>query len=157
HAAATPLVEFVGREAHTSDLCGEKLHEGWVREVLERAFREAGVTPRFAMLVPEWEPPHRYTLVLEAEDGAEPAWLAARVDELLRDGHHYDYCRRLGQLEAVTVLRVRAGWSAYLERCAALGQRRGGVKPAALRREPGWGEWFRQSAEPGVPAAEREK
>lgn len=153
-AARTPLVEFTGREGHVSDVCGEKLHEGWIRELLEALRRERGAAPRFAMLAPEeGEPPH-YDLFLEIDGWSDAAVraLSEPVEGWLRQGYHYGYCRRLGQLGPARVVPVRRGWEAYLERCAALGQRRGSVKPVALRRETGWQAWFEERSPAGSRA-----
>jgi hypothetical protein len=146
----TPLVEFLGKGDPVCDLCGEKLHEERVGAVLDAVFREFAVEPAFAMIAPEWEgAPPAYVLFMET-----PELTAARFDELVRrvearlaEGYHYAYCRRLGQLGPLRGFRVRRGGSrTYLERCAALGQRRGSIKPTALHREPGWSAWFEQTA-----------
>jgi hypothetical protein len=140
--AATPLVEFVGRR-NVSDLRGEKLHEGRAAEVLAAAFHEAGLRPAFAMLAPDGDQPPHYTLFVECRGGFEPAALARQVEERLLEGAHYSYSRRLGQLGPVRVFRIREGAArVYLERCAALGQRQGAVKPTPLHPRGGWAECF---------------
>jgi hypothetical protein len=179
--AETPLIEFVGKEAQICDLCGEKLHEERVRAVLDGALQELRIEPVFAMIAPEWglslahsgspggstQPgpdvrsetegrPPGYVLFLEAADLAAERFeaLLRRVEAGLAEGHHYAYCRRLSQLAPLRGFRIRGGASqAYQERGAALGQRRGSIKPAALHREPGWEEWFDgQPFSPGYPA-----
>jgi hypothetical protein len=158
-AQATPRVRFLGRAGACSDLCGEKLEEGLVREVLEGALLATGLRPRFAMLAPEWTRPPAYVLFLEAEglSGTAGEELARRVEAGLEEGYHYGYCRRLGQLGPVRLVQVRDGSRAYEERCAALGQRRGAIKPAALHREPGWSEWFEAVPPPGATAVPAER
>jgi hypothetical protein len=139
----TPRVAFVGRERAVSDLAGEKLHEGRVREVLEAALREAGLAPSFTLVAPEEGRPPAYALFLECAGLSEASLqrLADHVDERLREGHHYGYCRRLGQLGPLRGFRVEGGGSrAYLDRLVASGQRAGAVKPATLSRETGWSE-----------------
>ena len=145
HLRATPLIEFLGKADHISDLCGEKLHERRVREVLEAVFGEFNLEPTFAMIAPELGQPPFYTLYIE--DGGVPTErlekVARGVERALTEGHHYGYCRRLGQLGPLRIRLVQIGASGtYLERCAALGQRRGSIKPVALHCEPGWLEWF---------------
>ena len=143
HTAATPRVEFVGRERHVSDLFGEKLHEVLVREVVEAALREAKVTPSFTLVAPEAGSPPAYALFLECPGLPAESLpkLVRRVEQVLLEGHHYAYCRRLGQLGALRGFRVRTGGTrAYLERLTASGQRAGTVKPALLSPETGWSE-----------------
>lgn len=139
--AGTPRVEFVGRERQVSDLFGEKLHEARVREVLEDALRDAGIAPSFVLVAPESGPPAAYALFLECPGLPEDSMqeLVRRVERRLLEGHHYAYCRRLGQLGPLRGFRVRAGGHrGFVDRLAAAGQRAGGVKPALLSRETGW-------------------
>lgn len=142
-ARQCPLVKFLGRDGAVSDLCGEKLHEAHVAAALARLFTECGWSPAFALLAPDdrGDTP-RYALLL-AGDGAPmplPA-LADRLDVLLRDNFHYDYCRALGQLDGIRACwlgdarRVRAAWQAT---CQARGQRLGDIKEPSLDRSSGW-------------------
>ena len=134
----TPSLRFLGREGHTSDLRGEKLHEGFVAGVLERTFRRLEISPRFALLAPD--EPDGYTLHLEM-DGEPPADLGRILEEELSANPHYRAAVSLGQLAPVrTFLIARDGFSLYLRRCREQGQRLGDVKPLALSR---WTEWRR--------------
>lgn len=141
----TPLIEFVGKEALVSDLRGEKLHQQRIGSILDAVFQEGRLAPAFAMLAPETGRPPCYVLYVESpglSDEASAA-LGARVEEALLEGHHYRYCRRLGQLGPARTFRIRSGAArAYLERCAALGQRLGSVKPTPLHRADGWSVCF---------------
>jgi hypothetical protein len=75
--------------------------------------------------------------------------LVSCLEMRLIENPHYAYCRRLGQLGPVRVAFLKSGVSeCYLERCAALGQRRGSIKPTALHPKSGWSAWF------GVPGSE---
>ena len=139
-----PCLRFLSRVDNVSDLAGEKLAERFVADVLDRVFREAGVSPRFALLAPEpgCAPP-RYHLYLEAALDAYTADAAANLTtaldwELSRNFHHAE-CRALGQL-AERVVPVRDGATSHMEACRARGQRAGDVKPAVLDRRAGWGE-----------------
>lgn len=123
-----PAIRFAGRNDRTSDLFGEKLGEPFVREVLTRL----GVGDGFAMLAPEGE---RYVLYVQCAQPPSPA----RLDALLRESYHYDYCRSLGQLKEVRVFQAKgAPERDYLQRCAAGGQRLGDIKPSALSLQGGW-------------------
>jgi hypothetical protein len=143
--AATPRVVFLGRERHLSDLFGEKLHEARVREVVEAALREAAISPSFTLVAPEAGRPPSYALFLECPGLPEAALarLVRRVEQRLAEGHHYAYCRRLGQLGPLRGFRVRTGGiRVYLERLVASGQRAGTVKPAVLSCETDWSRRF---------------
>ena len=148
HVEATPLIEFIGRGNLVSDLRGEKLEEAFVHRALDRVFAARTIAPRFAMLVPEWDAPPRYVLLLEPRDDASDPRTEARSESLrsiadaleseLLANPHYAYCRRLGQLASVEVCRVEDANAKYIRRCIALGQRAGEVKPTALHRTDGW-------------------
>ncbi|HEU4887122.1 MAG TPA: GH3 auxin-responsive promoter family protein, partial [Thermoanaerobaculia bacterium] len=135
---ACPLLRFIGREQHISDHYGEKLNELFVRERLEAALREHGITARFAMLACE---DHSYTLFIETDAPATSLRAAARsLDVALRENIHYDYCRRLGQLEDLTLFRIPLDASTtYL---AHAPQRLGDVKLTSLDSRPGWSTRF---------------
>jgi hypothetical protein len=133
---ACPLLRFIGRERHISDHYGEKLNELFVRERLEIALR--GVAAQFAMLACEG---NAYTLFIETSACDSVLVAAARsLDDALRENIHYDYCRRLGQLQPLTLFRIAANASTtYL---AAAPQRLGDVKPPALDPRAGWATRF---------------
>lgn len=123
-----PMLRFIGRANHVSDHVGEKLHEIFVRERLERTLRD--VAHRFAMLACDTD---AYVLYLESEASVD----VAALDVSLRESHHYDLARRLGQLGPVRVLRVREGAATYL-RVKAATQALGDIKIPALDRDQGW-------------------
>ncbi len=139
--AAPPLpgervarIEFVGRDSNFTDLCGEKLNEVFVGDIIE------GVVQRFdvngiAMLAPEWGQPPHYLLFV---DSPQAPTIAAAVEDRLRTSFHYDYCRRLGQLGPTEGIYCQRGNEAYLGVRAAQGMRLGNVKPTYLRRELDW-------------------
>nr|NLI49019.1 GH3 auxin-responsive promoter family protein [Propionibacterium sp.] len=129
HFGALPVLRFVGRADRVSDLVGEKLAEAFVASALAAAGASG-----FAVLTPDGR--RGYVLVTDAPSPG----LAERLDAALRQNFHYDYARRLGQLDAVRV--ADAGPDAaerYLDACVRRGQRLGDVKvPAlALGREAG--------------------
>lgn len=128
--AETPLVEFTGRAADVSDLCGEKLSEAFVGAALAGQ----GIDAALLFLAPRWGDPPRYSLF--AETGA--AIDAALVDEALRQNPHYRYCREAGQLAPVEVIRLRRGAAGEWLRLRAGNGRTGDVKPRALERDRDW-------------------
>ena len=134
----TPSLRFLGKVDQVADLCGEKLSEGFVAGALATAFERAGVAPRFALLAPEpaAQPPG-YVLYVDAVDPANG--LDRSVEAELSRNPCYRDAVALGQLAPVRVIRVAEGAAErYLERCRALGQRLGDVKPLALSRVSGW-------------------
>ena len=141
YRGACPLLRFIGRAEHVSDHYGEKLNEIFVRERLERVLDAFGVVATFAMLACE---ENAYVLFLEsAADEALLLDVVRALDVALRENIHYDYCRRLGQLDTLRVFRIaRNGAATYL---AHAGQRLGDVKLTALDPRGGWRGRFGES------------
>jgi hypothetical protein len=138
----TPSLRFVGRGGRISDLCGEKLSEGFVGRAIEMALAAADYRTGFAMLAPEQDGTERshYTLFV---GGDTPNTLAAHLDEALARNPHYEWCRRLGQLEAARVCTV--GEDAYALFCRvamAEGARLGEIKPRSLSPRTDWRTQF---------------
>jgi hypothetical protein len=132
HREQAPILKFIGRANHVSDHFGEKLNEIFVREKLQTALR--GVPHAFAMLACDRD---AYVLYLESEADVD----LAALDESLREAHHYDLARRLGQLAPLRLMRVCHGAETYL-RAKAATQTLGDIKIPALDREQGWSEKF---------------
>jgi len=127
-----PVLKFIGRANHISDHFGEKLNEVFVRECLERTLRD---TPHaFAMLACEED---AYVLYLDSDAGVD----VASIDAALREAHHYDLARRLGQLAPLRMMRVRDGAATYF-RVKSVTQTLGDIKIPALDREQGWKNCF---------------
>jgi len=165
---SSPVLRFVGRTGNVSDLCGEKLAETFVTKVFESSMTGQGVRPSFAMLAPEMGSPPRYHLFVDlggAPEGVDgsvsldvllgesmgmgSSTAAPADDRIIRFGRaieaglnenpQYAYCRRVGQLGPLTVVRLAGGTQArYLAACEALGQKPGAIKPTYLRPETGW-------------------
>lgn len=137
-AGQCPLLRFIGRANHVSDHFGEKLNEIFVREQMESAL--GGLPRELAMLACE-----RSSYVLYVESAASDAALlraAAALEASLRASHHYDYCRRLGQLAPLRLFRIaRNGATAYLTARAST-QTLGDIKIPALDRDQGWSARF---------------
>jgi hypothetical protein len=140
HWKQIPRIRFVGKADHISDWFGEKLGERFVANSLEKVFSAHNISPAFAMLAPDDENGFRYVLYLESDDGN--AALAKDLDTALRENFHYDYCRKLGQIEDVQVVQVQHGAETYLRACQARGQKLGNIKPSALQKTTGWRKWF---------------
>jgi hypothetical protein len=140
-AERIPLLEFIGKENGTSDLCGEKLNPAFVDSILGELIEERAFEADFVMLAPSRRAGLRYVLFLQGEISRTN--LAVMLDERLAQNLHYAYCRRLGQLASPHVFQIAASAAeCYLKRCVAMGQRAGAVKAVALHRLSGWEDYF---------------
>ena len=129
---SAPRIRFLRRTGITSDLCGEKLTEDFVRSCCEKL----GIARNFCLLAPDGR---GYTLYTSARISPEA------VEQALCEGYHYNYCRRLGQLRPVQVVQVGDdAEKAYLRRLTSEGMRLGDIKPAYLSGKSGWGAWLTQ-------------
>ena len=139
-----PLLRFDGKLDRMSDVCGEKLHATEVDRAVDAATRETGVAVDFALLAPSSEDPPRYELFIEAAgDRDSHVKLAAIVERELLHGHHYRYCRDLGQLGAVAAVPVTRGHARYEDAVVRRGGRAGDIKPTHLDARRFWGDVFR--------------
>jgi hypothetical protein len=123
----TPTLELAGRADAVSDLCGEKLHEGFVAAALDAI----GVSAGFRTLLPVRGAPARYALLVDRIEG-RPEAVAQRLDAALRRSPLYEHARAMGQLGMPTVGAAPDAAERFARR---LGGRWGGVKPAALLRD----------------------
>jgi hypothetical protein len=140
---ATPCVRFEERLDCVSDLAGEKLDATVVGKAIEQAAQRIGIEWPFAMLAPHLGPPPGYRLYLEgAASDLVAQEMADALESALLAGAHYAYCRKLGQLDAVSLVRVSGGTEALERRRAAEGGRLGDLKPSPLDPRTGWDEFF---------------
>jgi len=123
-----PVLEFVGRGALRSDLVGEKLAEPFVAECLEDV-------PGFRFLAPERDG-RGYLLATEADASVD----VGQVERRLCNNPQYAYARRLGQLNALRLVRVENLFDRYVRTQLEQGVRLGDVKPVVLRNERTWAE-----------------
>ena len=146
-----PLIRFIGRQDKVVDVRGEKLNEGFVSDVARRKLSRSGHHATFWMVAPEVSSVNdfAYTLFIQLQgnvvNDSMIAALGPELDAAFRENFHYDYCRRLGQLEEVRVFLIGPGQDAshvYLTTCAASGQRLGDIKPVALHPFQHWSERF---------------
>lgn len=168
-AQRTPMLEFIGRDQTSSDLCGEKLNDAFVAERIAKLGR------RFAMLVPvpaaaplasnpdgsttAAQPAHYQLWLDQAETGpaaaladgtAQPSahQLAQQLDAALRDNPQYAYARQLGQLAPVAAHCSEQALARWLQWRLAQGQRLGDIKLPALlghATAQSWRSWMASS------------
>lgn len=125
------LLKFKGKNDLVSDYFGEKISEQFIKEVM----KSYGVKDEFYMVAFEV---NRYVFYIEGEIEAEG------IDEKLRENFHYDYCRKLGQLEKAEIFRLRGNpEKEYIEFCISKGQRMGDIKINRLSRFSGLENFFK--------------
>ena len=137
-AAQTPLLEFVGRDGLVSDLCGEKLTEGFVLSQLQ------GIRG-FAMLAPSLQGKPHYVLILDAAlyTPSTASQAAQGLEQALCSNVQYDYARRLGQLGYVAMRCVDKPMARHIAHALKNGQKLGDIKPPTLHKDTGWEDFFR--------------
>jgi len=147
-----PALEFIGRGASCSDLCGEKLGEPFVNAQLESI-------EGFRLLAPAPNPPLRYILYLDAgEHGEDSARdLARRLDEGLRANPQYEYAARLGQLAPVDSVRVHRPLERYHRYLSGKGQRLGDIKAPGFSSASEWWRVFHEHETLSVRSGDRRR
>ena len=113
--------DFVGKSGNVSDYFGEKLNENHVKTVIQG--------DGFRLLVPEG---NKYVLYTETDVEKE------KIENGLCENFHYDYCRKLGQLQHAQIIKIKNGERQYIENCLRFGIRLGDIKPAYLSNREGW-------------------
>jgi hypothetical protein len=121
HHGQAPLIEFLNKGAHYSSLTGEKLSEHQVIAAVEAAQRTAAVHLRSYLLLPTWDDPPFYSLLVEDSDltsSASHETLATAVEiELQAQNVEYVSKRDTLRLGPVRILRVANGsWADFQRR-----------------------------------------
>ena len=109
----TPLLQFLHKGAHISNLTGEKISESQVVNAVQFALEKLGHRVSSFTLAPVWgEPPH-YQLLIENQDlpiNELTERLAALTDQELRGLNcEYDEKRETGRLGSIRIARLQAG------------------------------------------------
>lgn len=134
-----PCLEYVGRDSAESDLCGEKLHETFVRDALE-------VVPGSTMLVPLAGDRPSYLLLLDATavSSTLESKIVQQVDGALRKNPQYRYACDLGQLAPLSARRLADPIADYHRVCLEAGQQLGDIKPTSLASAR-WADAFQKA------------
>ncbi|MGM9480973.1 GH3 family domain-containing protein [Roseateles sp. NT4] len=122
-----PMLEFIGRGQAATDLCGEKLTEAFVMQLLQ----PLGLS--FAALALDTTA-SGYVLLADAA-GALPASerdLLDRAEQGLACNPQYAYARRVGQLRPLRLERIQQPIAHWTRLRQARGQRLGDIKPPVL-------------------------
>jgi hypothetical protein len=146
--AECPLIRFVGKQDKVVDICGEKLNEQFVSDVVKQVISKVSHQPSFWMVAPERSSAQvvEYVLFVQFENGTIVEeeilrGIGQEIDSAFRENFHYDYCRRLGQLGHCKVFLIgnnQDAFQTYLTTCTELGQRLGDIKPVALHPHQQW-------------------
>lgn len=97
----TPALEFIGREAGSSDLVGEKLNEAFVTDALTALVNAHWPGRLWSLAAKAKAEPGHYVLLIEAPDA--PEGLAEEAEQRLCEAYHYRQARLLGQLGPLAV------------------------------------------------------
>jgi hypothetical protein len=113
-----PLLEFLNKGAHYSSLTGEKLSEHQAIAAVEAAQRSLGVHLRSYLLVPNWEDPPYYALLVEESDLAALRAVEPFADAVERELRHqnveYVSKRDSLRLGSVRIIAVADGsWAEF--------------------------------------------
>jgi hypothetical protein len=116
-----PLVEFLNKGAHFCSLSGEKLSEFQVVAAVNEAQRNLGLRLSSFLLLPVWDDPPYYTLLVEegdVADGPAAGRLAAEVEACLRRVNvEYDNRRATLRLGPIRLTRIVPGsWAQFQRR-----------------------------------------
>lgn len=132
---AAPTLEFLGRSAFVSDLCGEKLTEDFVLGALREI--EAG----FCVLTADG---NRYVLLLDDREipGNMAEAFCRTVDAALERNPQYAYARRMRQLAPVEPMSCRNPMDGFTNEALRQGRRLGDVKAPALYTGSDWRRVF---------------
>lgn len=150
HEGECPLIRFVGKQDKVVDLCGEKMNEEFIKNLVTSVAARLGLSLQFWMVAPErnGDQDYFYTLFVQSAgvDDNILRVLRREIEAGFRDNFHYDYCRRLGQLQDLRIFRIEQSTNAhetYLLVSAKRGQRLGNIKTSALHSFEHWSKKFR--------------
>ena len=116
----TPVLRFLHKGAHISNLTGEKISESQVVDAVRAALETQGRRVTYFTLTPVWGEPPYYQLLIEDRELPTPDLgnrLAAATDAKLQEVNcEYHEKRTTGRLAALRVVRVCDGtWRHFAE------------------------------------------
>lgn len=116
----TPLLEFLHKGAHISNLTGEKITESQVVDSVRQAIQTTSLEIGQYALIPRWaEPPHYQLLVEEPEAHAESqlqAFLNEVDAQLQRTNCEYEEKRQSGRLAPLELCPLSKGtWQRFAQ------------------------------------------
>ena len=126
---STPLLEFLHKGAHISNLTGEKITESQVVDSVRQAVQTTSLEIGQYSLIPKWDEPPHYQLLIEepaALSNSQLATLLNQIDALLqRTNCEYEEKRQSGRLAPLQLCPLAKGtWQRFAqERQKKLGGR----------------------------------
>ena len=144
----TPCFQFISREGSMSDLFGEKLHAGFVENVIRQAIARQNIDARFVLLAPVADARlgTGYTLFIEADLIPHPAGLQQQLEDGLAGNFHYSHCRNLGQISPARLFHIQrtvpSAGSVFLQQMQERGIKAGNAKTTPLDGHFGWERRF---------------
>jgi len=153
-----PVIEFLNKGSHASNLTGEKITEFQVTRAVNSCLDRLGLAVRNYCLAPAWGEPPCYSLLVEDCDvpARRAAELAAAADAALADLNiEYQAKRKSGRLGPVCVKTIPAGaWQAFdAKAIAARGGRVEQYKHKFLVNEVDFERQFESRAAYAPPSA----
>lgn len=114
----TPLIEFLHKGAHISNLTGEKITESQVVESVRKAIQSTPIETGQYSLIPAWdEPPHYQLLIEESENlpAKKLSELLTQIDLFLQQTNcEYLEKRQSGRLASLELCSLTKGtWSRF--------------------------------------------
>jgi hypothetical protein len=113
----TPVIEFLNKGEHVSNLTGEKITEFQVTSAVNASIDRLNLAVRNYCLAPTWDRVPYYSLLVEECDVPAPRApaLAAAVDTALRERNiEYETKRSGGRLRAIRVKMIPPGsWQTF--------------------------------------------
>ncbi|MFN8944589.1 MAG: GH3 auxin-responsive promoter family protein [Pseudobdellovibrionaceae bacterium] len=105
----TPLVRFVGKLESVSDLCGEKLSTEQVLSAIEDTQRELQIEMKWMQILASQKARVGYVVLTHA-NSQDLSRIEEVLDQKLRKNIHYDYARKLGQLDRIRSYRFELSY-----------------------------------------------
>jgi hypothetical protein len=109
---SVPRIEFMGKTDIVSDVCGEKLHESHVSEVLQKTMELFEIKSSFHFIAPSVEGSLAGYVLYLNEEGIDKftidfSKLTKAIDDALKENFHYRKCRELGQLNTPGIFLLK--------------------------------------------------
>ncbi len=150
HLETAPTFRFISKANHISDQFGEKLNEHHVQTCLNTIIQKYKLNPEFYMLAPHHDEYKRTFYCLYLQDNNyntdHNKKMINSLDILLRENFHYDYCRRLNQLQSPELFIIPSNAvNIYQKEMLNRNIRCGNIKPTCLDKTANWHHVFNKS------------
>ncbi|MBF0299114.1 MAG: GH3 auxin-responsive promoter family protein [Oligoflexia bacterium] len=144
-----PLLTYVGRADKRSDICGEKLCETFVANILSTLDKTVNIKFSFSMLAPivnkNWVPYYGFFCEFNINlSKSQIEQVENYIEDQLCKNYHYNNCRKLNQLKKMKIYKVTNAIKIYEEVITSKDKKKiiGGIKIAYLDSYPYWLDEF---------------